>query len=91
VEALGRNASSSRAVSAPSIIEGEEVLRPLTGEIGPPAVDLLDRMPYTAFQAGVDPLPPRGWLNYHRGEHLAGCRTKRSTATSSTARGSRAR
>jgi FAD/FMN-containing dehydrogenase len=51
--------------------EGEEVLRPLKQEIGPPAVDLIDRIPYTAFQAIVDPFSPKGWLNYHRGEHLA--------------------
>jgi FAD/FMN-containing dehydrogenase len=51
--------------------EGEEVLRPLKQDIGPPAVDLLDRIPYTAFQAIVDPFSPKGWLNYHRGEHLA--------------------
>jgi FAD/FMN-containing dehydrogenase len=51
--------------------EGEEVLRPLKEEIGPPAVDLIDRIPYTAFQAIVDPFSPTGWLNYHRGEHLA--------------------
>jgi FAD/FMN-containing dehydrogenase len=51
--------------------DGEEVLRPLK-EIGPPAVDLLERIPYTAFQAIVDPFSPKGWLNYHRGEHLAG-------------------
>lgn len=51
--------------------EGEEVLRPLKTEIGPPAVDLIDRIPYTAFQAIVDPFSPKGWLNYHRGEHLA--------------------
>jgi FAD/FMN-containing dehydrogenase len=51
--------------------EGEEVLRPLKQEIGPPAVDLIDRIPYTAFQAIVDPFNPTGWLNYHRGVHLA--------------------
>jgi FAD/FMN-containing dehydrogenase len=51
--------------------EGEEVLRPLKQQIGPPAVDLIDRIPYTAFQAIVDPFSPKGWLNYHRGEHLA--------------------
>jgi hypothetical protein len=28
-------------------------------------------MPYTAFQAMLDPFAPRGWLNYHRGQHLA--------------------
>jgi FAD/FMN-containing dehydrogenase len=51
--------------------EGEEVLRPLKQEIGPPAVDLIDRIPYMAFQAIVDPFSPTGWLNYHRGRHLA--------------------
>jgi FAD/FMN-containing dehydrogenase len=51
--------------------EGEEVLRPVKQEIGPPAVDLIDRIPYMAFQAIVDPFSPTGWLNYHRGEHLA--------------------
>jgi FAD/FMN-containing dehydrogenase len=50
--------------------EGAEVLRPLKSVIGPPAVDLIDRIPYTAFQAIVDPFSPKGWLNYHRGEHL---------------------
>jgi FAD/FMN-containing dehydrogenase len=51
--------------------EGEAMLRPLKQDIGPPAVDLIDRIPYTAFQAIVDPFSPTGWLNYHRGEHLA--------------------
>jgi FAD/FMN-containing dehydrogenase len=51
--------------------EGEEVLRPLKQDIGPPAVDLIDRIPYVAFQTIVDPFSPKGWLNYHRGEHLA--------------------
>jgi hypothetical protein len=40
-------------------------------ELGPPAVDLIQPMPYTAFQALIDPLAPKGWLNYHRGEHLS--------------------
>jgi FAD/FMN-containing dehydrogenase len=29
-------------------------------------------MPYTAFQAMVDPFAPPGMLNYHRGIHLSG-------------------
>lgn len=40
-------------------------------EIGPPLADLVQPMPYTAFQAILDPFSPWGWLNYHRGEHLA--------------------
>src|SRR5437763_8870652 len=35
--------------------EGAEGLRPPKGDLGPPAVDLIDRIPYTAFQAIVDP------------------------------------
>src|SRR5215218_117573 len=51
--------------------EGQDVVVPLK-ELGPPAVDLIQPMPYTAFQALIDPLAPKGWLNYHRGEHLSG-------------------
>jgi FAD/FMN-containing dehydrogenase len=49
--------------------EGEKVIEPLKA-LGP-AVDLVEPMPYTAFQAMLDPFAPPGWLNYHRGEHLA--------------------
>ena len=38
--------------------------------IGPPAMDLVQPMPYTAFQAMLDESAPSGWQNYHRGEHL---------------------
>jgi FAD/FMN-containing dehydrogenase len=51
--------------------EGSSVVAPLK-EIGPPAVDLVGPMPYTAFQSLIDPFAPRGWLNYHRGIHLTG-------------------
>ena len=51
--------------------EGREVMAPLK-ELGPPAVDMIQPMPYTAFQASLDPFAPRGWLNYTRGEHLTG-------------------
>ncbi|HSE70325.1 MAG TPA: FAD-binding oxidoreductase [Nocardioidaceae bacterium] len=33
-------------------------------------MDLIEPMPYTAFQAMLDPFAPKGWLNYHRGQHL---------------------
>jgi FAD/FMN-containing dehydrogenase len=59
------------AMYAGAAEEGARVLRPLKQDVGPPAVDLIDHMPYTAFQAIVDPFSPKGWLNYHRGEHLA--------------------
>lgn len=51
--------------------EGMDVVAPLK-ELGPPAVDLIQPMPYTALQALIDPLAPEGNLNYNRGEHLSG-------------------
>jgi FAD/FMN-containing dehydrogenase len=51
--------------------QGTEVVAPLK-KLGPPAADLVQPMPYTTFQTLVDPLSPRGWLNYHRGLHLKG-------------------
>jgi FAD/FMN-containing dehydrogenase len=51
--------------------EGREIMAPLK-ELGPPAVDMIQPMPYTAFQALLDPFAPQGWLNYHRGMHLSG-------------------
>jgi FAD/FMN-containing dehydrogenase len=71
VEVQGTPVLGILAMYAGDPDEGEEVLRPLKQEIGPPAVDLIDRIPYMAFQAIVDPFSPKGWLNYHRGEHLA--------------------
>ncbi|RZS64552.1 FAD/FMN-containing dehydrogenase [Agromyces ramosus] len=72
-ELHGKPAVMILAMFAGDADEGEEVLRPLSKQIGgPPAADGIDRMPYTAFQTIVDPFSPKGWLNYHRGEHLAG-------------------
>jgi FAD/FMN-containing dehydrogenase len=51
--------------------EGREIMAPLK-ELGPPAVDLIQPMPYTAFEALLDPFTPKGLLNYHRGMHLSG-------------------
>ena len=50
--------------------EGRDVVAPLK-ELGPPAVDTIQPVPYTVFQATLDPFAPQGWLNYHRGLHLA--------------------
>jgi FAD/FMN-containing dehydrogenase len=50
--------------------EGRDIVAPLK-ELGPPAVDLIQPMPYTALQAILDPTAPWGLLNYNRGEHLA--------------------
>ena len=51
--------------------EGGAVVAPLK-ELGPPVADLVAPMPYTAFQAMVDPFAPPGMLNYQRGIHLSG-------------------
>jgi FAD/FMN-containing dehydrogenase len=53
------------------VSEGEEVARGLR-QIGPPAMDLVQPMPYTAFQSMLDDFSPTGWQNYHRGIHLSG-------------------
>ena len=50
--------------------EGQDVVAPLK-ELGPLAVDMIQPMPYTAFQALLDPFAPQGWLNYSRGMHLS--------------------
>ena len=41
-------------------------------KVGPPGMDMVDVMPYTAFQAMLDDFAPSGWQNYHRGVHLSG-------------------
>jgi FAD/FMN-containing dehydrogenase len=51
--------------------EGTEAMRPLR-ELLAGGIDLVQPMPYTAFQAMIDGFAPRGWLNYHRGQHLTG-------------------
>jgi FAD/FMN-containing dehydrogenase len=49
--------------------EGAEVVSPIR-EIGPPAVDQIEPMPYTAFQEILDPTAPWGTHLYNSGEHL---------------------
>jgi len=48
--------------------KGAEVFAPLKALA--PAVDLVQPMPYTAFQAMVDPMAPKGFRSYWRGEYL---------------------
>ena len=33
-------------------------------------MDLVQPMPYTAFQSMIDGFAPKHWLNYHRGHHV---------------------
>jgi len=56
---------------AGAVEEAEAVVAPLK-QLGPPALDGVQPMPYTAFQALLDPSAPWGLHVYSRGEHLAG-------------------
>lgn len=51
------------------IDEAEAVVEPLK-RLGPPVLDLVQPMPYTAFQALLDPGAPWGLHVYSRGMHL---------------------
>ena len=53
------------------LAEGEAALAGLRA-IGPPLMDLIEPMPYPAFQGMLDDFAPSGWRGYHRGEHLTG-------------------
>jgi FAD/FMN-containing dehydrogenase len=48
--------------------KGAAVMKPLK-DLGP-VVDLIQPMPYTAFQALIDEAAPKGFRNYWRGEYL---------------------
>jgi hypothetical protein len=50
---------------------GEELLRPLR-EFGPPVVDVVGPMPYTAIQQLLDPPNPPGLFNYWKAELVKG-------------------
>jgi FAD/FMN-containing dehydrogenase len=50
--------------------EGESIVRPLR-DLGPD-VDHIQVMPYTAFQAALDPFAPEGLRSYWRGEYMNG-------------------
>jgi FAD/FMN-containing dehydrogenase len=51
--------------------DGEAALRPLRS-FGPPAVDLVQPMPYAALQQLLDPPNPKGMRNYWSGDFFAG-------------------
>ena len=50
--------------------EGEKVLAPMR-EFGPPAIDMVDRIPYVAVQQLLDHGNPHGLLNYWSADFLA--------------------
>jgi FAD/FMN-containing dehydrogenase len=49
--------------------DGAPVVGPIK-ELGPPVVDMVEPMPYTAFQEILDPTAPWGTQVYNSGEHL---------------------
>ena len=51
--------------------DGEEALRPLR-EFGPPAMDMVQPMPYVAVQRLIDPGNPKGFRNYWNADFLTG-------------------
>ena len=50
--------------------EGRELLKPLV-DYGPPAITMVDAMPYTAFQALLEPSAPKGMRNYWTADFLS--------------------
>ena len=50
--------------------KGAHVIQPLK-DLGP-VVDLIQPMPYTVFQGLLDPMAPKGFRSYWRGEYLRG-------------------
>jgi FAD/FMN-containing dehydrogenase len=56
---------------AGSVEDGEEAMRPLR-EFGPPAMDMVQPMPYLAVQRLIDPGNQKGLRNYWTAEFLTG-------------------
>lgn len=69
-EAVGKPAFGIVAIWAGDPDEGREGLAELRA-IGSPVAELVQPMPYTAFQSMLDGFAPTGWRNYTTGEHMA--------------------
>jgi FAD/FMN-containing dehydrogenase len=70
-ELHGRTVFGIIAAWAGDPAEGEAYLRPLVEE-ATPVFNMMGELPYTAFQAMIDPFAPSGVLNYWKGLHLKG-------------------
>jgi FAD/FMN-containing dehydrogenase len=68
-EARGKPAVGMIVCYAGDLDQGAKVLAPLR-EFGPPAVDLVQPMPYTAVQQLIDPTTPSGMQNHWGGDFL---------------------
>lgn len=69
-ELVGKPVLAIVAAFFGSPVDAEAAVAPLRA-LTAGGVNLVQPMPYTAFQAMLDPFAPRGWLNYHRGQHLS--------------------
>ncbi len=69
-EARGKPAVGMIVCYVGDLNEGAKALAPLR-EFGPPAIDLVQPMPYTAVQQLIDPTTPAGMQNYWGGDFLA--------------------
>jgi hypothetical protein len=65
----GRPAVGTAVIYVGDPEEGASLVQPLK-DLGP-AVDHIQPMPYTAFQAALDPTAPKGMRSYWRGEYMA--------------------
>jgi len=68
-ELVGKPVLAIFAAYVGDVDEGQEVFGPLR-DLAAGGMDLTQPMPYTSFQSMLDPFAPKGWLNYHRGQHL---------------------
>jgi FAD/FMN-containing dehydrogenase len=64
----GRTALGMAVLYVGDVEEGAPVVQPLK-DLGPD-LDHIEPMPYTAFQAALDPLAPKGFRSYWRGEYM---------------------
>jgi FAD/FMN-containing dehydrogenase len=67
-ELQGRPVLGMAVLYVGDAVEGASVVQHLR-DLGP-AVDHIQPMPYTAFQAALDPLAPKGLRSYWRGEYM---------------------
>lgn len=65
----GRPVLAVAPVYAGPVEEGERVVRPLR-ELGPPELDLVGRMPFTAVQSMLDESAPAGLHHYNKADYL---------------------
>lgn len=53
------------------IDDGMQAVAPITQELGEPAIQLIQPMPYTVVQQMIDPGNPHGWQYYAKGLQIA--------------------